>query len=210
MLGDRINGTARKIPTWCIHILLLVPAPWLFYLAVTGGLGVEPINALEREYGALALKLIVLGLCITPARQLFGLNLLKFRRAVGVTAFIYVALHLLVWMILDVQSLSQIWADILKRPYVTIGMVGFILMIPLALTSNNWSIRKLGAHWRRLHRLTYVIAVLGALHFLWLSKGFQLEPLVYLGLISALLALRLAAAKKFPFFPQATRARLAK
>lgn len=95
------------------------------------------------------------------------------------------------WALLDVQGLSRIWADILKRPYITIGMAGFLCLVPLAATSNNWSLRKLGARWRKLHRLTYVAALLAALHFLWLAKGFQLEPLVYAGLVAGLLIYRL-------------------
>ena len=91
---------------------------------------------------------------------------------------------------LDVQSPGRVWADILKRPYITIGMAAFVLMIPLALTSNNRSVRALGAAWRRLHLFTYPIAILAALHFIWLRKGFQLEPLVYLAVILGLLALR--------------------
>jgi len=158
---------------------------------MTGGLGVEPIKALERELGKIALQLLVAGLCITPLRRFAGLNLLKFRRAIGVLAFVYVLLHLLVWLVLDVQIPAQIWADILKRPYVTIGMLGFVLLIPLAATSNDWAVRRLGPAWRKLHKLTYVVAILGAVHFVWLAKGFQIEPVLYLLAIMALLALRI-------------------
>ena len=105
-------------------------------------------------------------------------------------AFFYVSAHLLVWLVLDVQIVSQIWADILKRPYITVGMAAFVLMIPLAATSTNRAIRALGARWRKLHRLTYMVALLGALHFVMLVKGFQLEPLVYMGIVIGLLALR--------------------
>jgi sulfoxide reductase heme-binding subunit YedZ len=119
-------------------------------------------------------------------------NLTKFRRALGLLTFFYVFLHLLVWLVLDVQILSQIWADIIKRPYITIGMVGFLLLIPLAITSNNRSIRKLGPKtWRRLHQLTYLTAILGAVHFVMLSKGFQIEPLIYLGTVLVLVATRI-------------------
>src|SRR6056297_4132558 len=166
MIVDRINALARRVPTWVIYILYALPAPVLVYMGATGGLGAEPIKALERELGEIALQLLIIGLCITPLRRYLGVNLIKFRRAFGLLAFFYVALHLLVWLVLDVQILSQIWADIIKRPYITIGMVGFVLMIPLAVTSNNLSIRKLGPKtWRRLHQLTYVTAVLGAVHF---------------------------------------------
>ena len=101
------------------------------------------------------------------------------------------SLHLAVWLLLDVQDAARIWADIVKRPFVTVGFTAFLLMIPLALTSNDLSLRRLGPRWRRLHRLTYAVVVLGAVHFIWLSKGFQFEPLIYLGAILGLLALRL-------------------
>jgi sulfoxide reductase heme-binding subunit YedZ len=166
---------------------------WLFWLAATGGLGVEPIEALEHRYGKLSLQLILLGLAVTPMRQWLGLNLMPFRRAIGVLAFGFLLAHFLVWAVLDVQALSAIWADIVKRPYVTVGMVGFLLLIPLAVTSNNWAVRKMGAlRWRQLHKLVYPAAVLGAVHYVWLAKGFQIEPLIYLGAILALLAARVA------------------
>ena len=191
MLVDHFNTLVRRVPTAALYILCALPGPWLFYLGVTGGLGAEPIKALERELGEIALQLVVAGLAITPMRRYLGLNLLKFRRALGLMAFSYVALHLAVWLFLDVQIVAQIWADIIKRPYVTIGMVGFLLMIPLAVTSNTYSVRKLGSKWRQLHKFTYGAAILGAVHFIWLSKGFQLEPLIYLAVIMGLLALRI-------------------
>lgn len=188
---DRVNGLVRKLPTWVVYILCLLPVPWLLYLAQTGGLGVEPIKALEHELGQIALKLLVAGLAITPLRRYAGLNLLKFRRCLGLLAFIYVCLHLVVWLVLDVGIPSQIWADIIKRPYVTIGMAGFLCLVPLAATSNNYAIRKLGQKWRTLRKLTYLAVILGGVHFVWLVKGFQLEPLIYMAVILGLLALRL-------------------
>ncbi|WP_297781391.1 protein-methionine-sulfoxide reductase heme-binding subunit MsrQ [uncultured Roseovarius sp.] len=190
MVQDRINVLARRVPVWAVWLLALAPAVWTFYLGLTGGLGAEPIKALERELGEIALQLVILGLCITPLRRHLGVNLIRFRRAVGLLTFSYVCLHLLVWLVLDVQILAQIWADIVKRPYVTVGISAFLLMIPLALTSNDLSLRRLGPRWRQLHKLTYGVAVLGAVHFIWLSKGFQIEPLIYLAVILALLALR--------------------
>ena len=188
---DWINQLLRKVPTWLVYLVGLIPVPLFLYLAQTGGLGREPIKALEHELGELALKLIIVGLAITPLRKFVGLNLIKFRRSIGVLAFTYVALHLLVWLVLDVGILSQIWADILKRPYITIGMVGFVVMIPLAVTSNNWSVKRLGGKWRRLHQLTYVAAALGGLHFIMIAKGIQLEPLIYMAVILSLLVYRL-------------------
>lgn len=190
-LVDGINTVTRKVPTWLVYVLCLLPVPLLLYMGQTGGLGREPIKALEHELGELALKLLIIGLAITPARRFLGLNLLKFRRTVGVLAFTYVSLHLLVWLVLDVGILSQIWADILKRPYITIGMAGFVLMFPLAMTSNNWSVRRLRGAWRKLHKLTYAVVLLGGLHFVMIAKGFQLEPLMYLATILGLLMLRM-------------------
>jgi sulfoxide reductase heme-binding subunit YedZ len=193
---DWVNRMVRKVPTWLVYIVGLIPVPLFLYLAQTGGLGREPIKALEHELGELALKLLIVGLAITPLRKLVGLNLIKFRRAIGVLTFTYVALHLLVWLVLDVQVLSQIWADILKRPYITIGMLGFVMMIPLVITSNNWSVKRLGAGWRRLHQLTYLVAILGGIHFIMIAKGIQLEPLIYMAVILGLLAYRLPAIRK--------------
>jgi sulfoxide reductase heme-binding subunit YedZ len=125
-------------------------------------------------------------------RNYTGVNLIKFRRAIGLMTFYYILLHLLVWLVLDVQILSQIWADILKRKYITVGMAAFVLMIPLALTSNNRALRKIGpVRWRQLHKLTYAVAIMGALHFLWLVKGIQLEPILYTAAIGILLATRI-------------------
>ncbi len=193
---DRINGFARRMPVWAVYALYLLPVPWLLYLAQTGGLGREPIKALEHELGEIALQLLIIGLSITPLRTYAGVNLMKFRRTFGLLAFIYVCLHLLVWLVLDVGILSQIWADILKRPYITIGMAAFVLMLPLALTSNNWSVRKLGSIWRQLHKLVYIVVVLGAVHFIMVKKVWEVEPLIYLAVILGLLALRLPHQRK--------------
>ncbi len=191
MVADTINAAMRRVPTWVVYLLGLINIVWLFWLGATGGLGVEPINALERELGQTGLKLLVVGLAITPLRRFAGVNLIRFRRAVGLTAFAYIVVHLSVWLVLDLQSFARIWSDILKRPYITIGMVAFTLMIPLAVTSNNLSLRKLGVAWRKLHKLTYIIVVLGGIHFVMVRKGIQLEPLFYLAIIVLLLAMRI-------------------
>ncbi|MFU8883612.1 MAG: protein-methionine-sulfoxide reductase heme-binding subunit MsrQ [Rhodobacterales bacterium] len=191
MLADRLNTAARRVPVWLVYLAGSLPAPWFLYLGLTGGLGVEPIKALEHALGMQALQLLIAGLAITPLRRFAGINLIRFRRAIGVLAFTYVALHLLVWLVLDVQAMARVWADIVKRPYITIGMIGFVLMLPLVLTSNNRAVRRLGPLWRQVHKLTYIVVLLGGLHFVMLRKGFQLEPLLYLAVILLLLALRL-------------------
>ena len=189
---QRVNQTLGRIPPWLIYGIAAFPPVWFFWLGLNGGLGVEPIKELEHRLGELALQVLIATLAIRPLREWTHVNLLKLRRSLGVVTFAYVSLHLLVWLVLDVQILSEIWADIVKRPYITVGMAGFILMIPLAMTSNNRSLRKLGPKtWKRLHQLTYVTAILGAVHFVMLSKGFQIEPLVYLGIVIALVATRI-------------------
>lgn len=194
MDAARINGALRAVPTWPVYGLGLVPLALLVGQAFTGGLGIDPVKALERELGLLGLQFLVAGLCITPLRWATGVNLIRFRRAVGLLAFLYVALHLSVWVFLDLQMRwGEIWADIVKRPYITAGMVGFAAMLPLAVTSNALSIRRMGAAaWQRLHRLTYVAAVAGAVHFLWLVKAWPVEPMLYLGAVLGLLGWRLA------------------
>jgi len=194
-IRDQINATARRVPTWAVYILCLLPAPYFFYLAVTGNLGPDPVKPLEHKYGELALQLLIAGLCITPLRQHLGINLTRFRRALGLMAFAYVTFHLLVWAVLDVQALGRVVEDIIKRPYITIGMAGFALLLPLALTSNNYAVRKLGVKWRKLHKLTYLAVFLGGVHYIWLVKGIQLEPLIYMAVILGLLALRLRGRK---------------
>lgn len=191
--AQRINGWLRKVPAWPIYPIFALWGGWYFYLALTRNTGIwtNQVQGLEHVVGLLALKLLIAILAITPIRTHTGVNLVKFRRALGVTAFFLVLYHFLVWWFLDVQSLSRVVADIVKRPYITFGMGALVLLIPLALTSNNLSIRKLGPlAWRRLHWLTYPAVLLAAVHFVWLRKGWQAEPLIYLGVIAVLLAIR--------------------
>jgi len=191
-LVNHINSVMRRVPAWTLYVIGPMPAFWYLYLGLTGGLGAEPIRTLEQALGLFALKLMIAVLAVTPLRKLTGVNLIKFRRALGLMVFFYIAFHLTVWLFLDVQVASQIWDDIIKRPYITIGMAGFVLMLPLALTSNNWSIRKMGPTvWRRLHWLTYPTAILGAVHFVMLAKTWNAEPLTYLGIVLVLLVTRM-------------------
>lgn len=191
MLADALNTGARRVPVWTIYVAGLAPIPALFAMAATGRLGVEPIEALEHRYGLLGLQFLIAGLCVSPLRRIASINLVRFRRAIGLVAFYYVLAHLGVWLLLDVADPAAIWEDIVKRPYVTIGMAGFACLAPLAATSNDWACRKLGPlRWRRLHRLTYPAIGLAALHYVMLSKGWQLEPLLYAAAAALLLGWR--------------------
>jgi sulfoxide reductase heme-binding subunit YedZ len=176
-----------------IYVAGMVPAAWTFYLGVTDQLGADPQNVLERTLGLWALRFLVAALAITPLRRLGGPSLLRYRRAIGLLAFYYACLHLGVYLLLDKGlDLATIWADIVKRPYITVGMLAFAILVPLAVTSNGPMIRRLGARaWQRLHRLVYVAAAAGAIHFVMLVKVLSPEPLLYTGLVAVLLLLRL-------------------
>lgn len=188
---DWINTGLRRVPTWPLYVIGALPPFWYLYLGLTGGLGAEPISELEHRLGILGLQFLLVGLAVTPLRRFAGINLIRFRRAIGLLAFYYISMHLLTWLVLDIRDPARIWADIVKRPYITVGMVGFVALVPLAVTSNNASVRKLRKRWRQLHWLVYPAVVLGAVHFVMLRKGWQIEPLVYLAIAAILLALRL-------------------
>ena len=176
-----------------IYILGMLPAVWYFYLGITNQLGADPQNTLERLLGLWALRFLIASLAITPLRRLGGPNLIRYRRAIGLLAFYYAALHLTVYLVLD-QGLdfAAIWADIVKRPYITVGMLAFTVLVPLAVTSNNTMIRRLGGGaWQRLHRLVYVAAAAAAIHFIMLVKAWPPEPLIYAGIVAILLLFRL-------------------
>jgi methionine sulfoxide reductase heme-binding subunit len=176
-----------------IYIIGMMPAVWTFYLGLIDQLGADPMKTLERTLGLWALRFLIAALAITPLRRLGGPSLIRYRRAIGLLGFYYAALHLTVYLVLDQGlDLAAIWADIVKRPYITIGMLAFTILVPLAVTSNAPMIRRLGASgWQRLHRLVYVATAAAAIHFLLLVKTWPGEPIIYAGLIVALLLVRL-------------------
>ena len=202
MIVQRINAGLKRVPAWPIYIVGPLPVIWLYYLGLTNQLGADPAKVIEHRLGLIGLQLIVAGLLITPLRRFAGLNLIKYRRAIGLLTFFYIVMHLLTWLLLDAQlDWDYIWMDIVKRPYITMGMTGLALMLPLAVTSNNISIRRMGpVAWRKLHKLTYIAAFAGVLHYIWLVKGWQIEPLIYMGVVLILLASRLG-------FPQLQRSK---
>ncbi|HSD75623.1 MAG TPA: protein-methionine-sulfoxide reductase heme-binding subunit MsrQ [Steroidobacteraceae bacterium] len=156
-------------------------------------LGANPIDKIQDTLGKWGLNFLLITLCVTPLRQLTELNaLVRLRRMLGLFAFTYVTLHFANWLILDqTLDLSAIVEDIGKRPYITIGFVGFLMLIPLAVTSTNRMMRKLGRRWQKLHRLVYVVAILGIWHFYWQVKKDIREPLIYAGVLTLLLGFRL-------------------
>jgi sulfoxide reductase heme-binding subunit YedZ len=191
--ADKKSLALPQVPKIAIYLVGFIPAIWLFYAGITDQLGADPMRYLEQGLGLWALRLLIATLTITPLRQLLNINLLRYRRALGLLAFYYAALHLVTYLVLD-QGLdvSAIAADIVKRPYITIGMATFVILVPLALTSNNASIRRMGGQaWAKLHRLVYVAAIGAALHFLLVVKSWPPEPLVYAAIVAVLLGYRL-------------------
>ncbi|WGI22572.1 protein-methionine-sulfoxide reductase heme-binding subunit MsrQ [Amylibacter sp. IMCC11727] len=186
-----VNNVVRVIPAWVMYFILLIPGAVLFW-GVVQTPGPNPVETLEHGLGEYALKVLILGLLITPLRDLVGWNLIKFRRSIGLMAFFYVLAHLVVYLLLDKQlEWEPIIKDITKRPYIIVGVVSFLILLPLAITSNNLSIRKLGPIvWRKLHVWVYLAAILGALHFVLLKKTWQFEPLMYLAIFVLLIGYR--------------------
>ena len=174
------------------HALALAPAAVLFWRAWHDGLGADPVAALTHGTGEWALRLLLLGLAMTPLRQSIRQPWpIRFRRLIGLYAFFYASLHLAVYLLLDLGSYwTQIGADILKRPFITVGFAAWLLLVPLALTSTRAMMRRLKKNWQRLHRLVYAVAVLAVLHFWWLVKSDVREPMLYAAILLGLLAFR--------------------
>jgi sulfoxide reductase heme-binding subunit YedZ len=185
--------TLPQVPKILVYIVGFIPAVWLFYAGITDQLGADPMRYLEQALGLWALRFLIATLAITPLRQLLNINLLRYRRAIGLLAFYYAALHLTTYLVLDQGlDMSAIVADIIKRPYITIGMATFVLLVPLAVTSNNASIRRMGGQaWARLHKLVYAAAVGAVLHYILVVKSWPTEPLVYAAIVAVLLGYRL-------------------
>ncbi len=187
-----------RCPRALVYLLGLVPAGWNLYLGAVDALGPEPINALERNLGLWAIRFLLASLAMTPLRLLLTIDMMRYRRAVGLLAFYYAALHLWVYLSFDHEfNWSEILADIVKRPYVSFGMVACIALAPLAITSNNAAISWMGGKaWSALHRLVYVAAAAAALHFLLLVKSWPVEPIAYAAATAGLLGFRLWKPRK--------------
>jgi sulfoxide reductase heme-binding subunit YedZ len=155
-------------------------------------LGANPVEELIHRFGIWGLNFLLITLALTPLRQLTGWNwLIRFRRMLGLFAFFYVLMHFLTYAGLDQRfDLTAIFEDVAERPFITIGFTAFLLLIPLAVTSTNGMMKRLGGRWKKLHRLVYVIAGLGVWHFYWQVKLDILEPLVYIAILAVLLGYR--------------------
>jgi len=190
-----LNPSAKTIAFVVKPILFtvcLVPFIVLVIGAVNNSLGTNPVETMTHETGEWTLRFLLLTLMITPLRRLSGKSwLIKLRRMLGLYAFFYACLHFITYIWFDQYfDWVEIIKDIPKRPFITVGFTAFVLLIPLAITSNNKMMRLLKKNWIKLHKLVYVIAVLGILHFLWLVKADTQEPLIYASILLILLGYR--------------------
>jgi len=176
-----------------LFALCLLPTALLGWQFYADELGANPIEAITRGTGEWTLRLLLITLLMTPLKRITGWYWpIRVRRMLGLFAFFHACLHLMTYLWLDqFFDWQEIWLDILDRPFITVGMLAFVLLVPLALTSNRYAVKKLGRNWKRLHRLAYAIPVLGVLHFWWLMKADIREPAIYAVLLGALLGVRL-------------------
>lgn len=179
-----------------VFVLCLVPLGILIWRLITNNLGANPVEFIQHATGDWTLRFLIFTLCITPFRKLFKLpDLIRFRRMLGLFAFFYVCLHFLTYLGPDQSfDVSGMWKDVAKRPFITVGFLGFVLLIPLALTSTAGWIRRLGGkRWQLLHRSIYITAVAGVIHYYWLVKSDVRKPLFYGSLVAILLIWRLSS-----------------
>lgn len=176
-----------------VWLICLLPLGWLSLAFVNDELGANPFEVLTRDSGEWSLRFLLLTLLMSPLRDGLGQGWpLAYRRMLGLYTFFYAGVHLLTYVWFDqFFDLNEILLDIIKRPFITLGMLAFLLLLPLALTSTKGMMRRLGRNWKKLHRLVYLIAILGVLHFLLLVKADLLEPMIYMGILILLLAYRL-------------------
>lgn len=182
-----------KIIKPLVFISALFPVCYLTWGIVNDALGANPIEYIIRNLGDWTLRFLLITLAISPLRRLTGMaQLLRLRRMLGLYAFFYGLLHLSIYIVLEQYfDWQEIWLDILERPFITIGMLSFILLIPLAMTSTTAAMRKLGKNWLRLHKLIYPISIFSILHFWWLVKADTREPFIYAVILTILLLERL-------------------
>jgi sulfoxide reductase heme-binding subunit YedZ len=175
----------------------LLPLAFLVVNGFRGELGANPIEYITRSTGDWTMRFLLITLAITPLRRLTKQpDFIRFRRMLGLFAFFYGVLHLITWVWLDkFFDPSEMWADVTKRRFITVGMLGFVLMVPLAITSTKFAIRKLGKKWQQLHRLIYVSAVAGVIHYYWLVKSDIRMPVTYGVILAVLLLLRPISAR---------------
>ena len=196
-LFDLVRASVRRLRSWHIYLSLLVPLLFLAYDLLSGQLGVDPMRAIEKSLGVTAIYILILTLCITPFSLLTGINFIRFRRAFGLMSFFYIILHFSTWLLLDMQlRWVEIAESLTRKPFIVFGMMGFLLLIPLAATSNNYSMKRLGKYWQKLHKLIYVAIILGGIHYLMMEKTLQNDAIITFIIIIVLISLRFFKIRK--------------
>lgn len=175
------------------HLLALLPLLLMVRATLAEALGADPVAELTHRTGDWALRFLLLSLAMTPLRRVLDQAWpIRFRRLLGLYAFFYACLHLSVYVVLDLSGYwAQILEDIVKRPFITVGFLAWLLLIPLTITSTKGWIRRLGRRWGQLHRLVYAVGVLAVLHYFWLVKADLREPLAYAAILATLLGARI-------------------
>jgi len=190
-MAQRLTRWLRHVPVWLVWVLAAIPLALLVWDTLQGNLGVEPVRDIEHRLGRTALYFLIATLSVTPLLRLTRINLVRFRQALGLICFSYVVLHLAAWVVFDMALLwAQMLKDVVKRPYLIFGMLAFLMLLSLAVTSNRFSIRRMRAGWKRLHRLIYPAAILASLHWIWALKLWERKPALILAAILLLLGLR--------------------
>lgn len=186
-----VGITHIKVVLFLICLYPLAAMVWGFF---SGQLGANPIEAVTRNSGLWGLRFLLITLCVTPLRWLTGVNqLIRFRRMLGLFAFFYASVHMLLYLGLDqFFDWSEIWRDIVKRPFITVGFINFVALLPLVVTSTNKMVKRLGGRrWKQLHKLTYFVAMAACVHYLMLVKADIRQPVIYIVILAFLLASRL-------------------
>jgi len=182
----------QKLLKPAVFLLCMTPTIYLLIGAYTMDLGANPVEYLAHRTGDWALRFLLIVLAMTPLRRISGWRFpIHLRRMLGLFAFYYITVHLLIYAVLDLAlDWSFLLEDILERPYITIGFTAWVLLIPLAITSTNKMMRRLGKRWKQLHKLVYLIGLLGVVHYWWLVKKDLQEPIIYAGVFLLLMAMR--------------------
>ena len=193
----KFRAIFKHLPVSLLYLILLIPIPLYFYWGVANQLGPDPLRFLEHKYGELGLVFLLITLSISPLLIFAKINLMKFRRCVGLVAFYYVISHICVYFFLDIGlSMDLLLSDLQKRYYIIAGFLAFITLIPLALTSNNFSLRKLNIRiWNKIHSFVYVAIILSIFHFILMSKTWTGELYFYTLVTVIILALKLKRTK---------------
>jgi methionine sulfoxide reductase heme-binding subunit len=205
LLGNILGSRWTKVVVFAACLLPFLLLLWPFWKLLTTGnapeLTANPVEYITHYTGTWTIRFLLITLSVTPLRKILNQpRLVRYRRMLGLFAFFYVCLHFMTWFILDKSfSLSDMWADVLKRRFITVGMLGFAMLLPLAVTSTAGWVRRLGfQQWQRLHRLIYFAALAGVIHYYWLVKSDVRLPLMYGAILAALMLYRFATRKPSP------------